>query len=55
MQCVLADGSIVVAKADNEHADLWWALQGGGNSFAIVTRFDLQTFYDPTPFIAEAS
>ena len=52
---MLADGSIVVAKADNEHADLWWALQGGGNSFAIVTRFDLQTFYDPTPFIAEAN
>lgn len=52
---MLADGSIVLAKADNEHADLWWALQGGGNSFAIVTRFDLQTFYDPTPFIAEAN
>lgn len=52
---MLADGSIVVAKADNEHADLWWALQGGGNPFAIVTRFDLQTFYGPTPFIAEAN
>ena len=52
---MLADGSIVVATADNKYADLWWALQGGGNSFAIVTRFDLQTFYDPTPFIAEAS
>ncbi|KAK4502960.1 hypothetical protein PRZ48_006387 [Zasmidium cellare] len=54
-ECVLADGTIVTATSNNEYSDLWWALQGGGNSYAIVTRFDLRTFYDPTPLIAEAS
>ncbi|KAF7191854.1 Bifunctional solanapyrone synthase, partial [Pseudocercospora fuligena] len=54
-ECVLANGSIVLANATNQHSDLYWALKGGGNSFALVTRFDLKTFYGPTPLIAEAS
>lgn len=48
MQCVLADGSIVAATADNLYSDLFWALQGGGNSLALVTKFHLRTFDLPT-------
>ncbi|KAJ4365345.1 hypothetical protein N0V83_008966 [Neocucurbitaria cava] len=36
-------------------SDLYWALQGGGNSFALVTRFDLQTFPLNTVLRAEAT
>ncbi|KAK7730828.1 hypothetical protein SLS57_001663 [Botryosphaeria dothidea] len=46
--CVLANGTVINAKADNEHADLFWALRGGGNSFAIVTAFHLKTVPLPT-------
>jgi hypothetical protein len=34
---------VVEATATNAYSDLFWALRGGGNSFCIVTRFDLQT------------
>ena len=36
----------------NEHSDLFWALQGGGNSFCLVTRFDLRTFDSPSIMLA---
>nr|XP_036588554.1 FAD binding domain-containing protein [Colletotrichum truncatum]KAF6799927.1 FAD binding domain-containing protein [Colletotrichum truncatum] len=42
-QAVLASGLVVEATATNAFSDLYWALKGGGNSFAIVTRFDLKT------------
>ena len=35
---LLADGSRVVASAD-DHPDLFWAIQGGGGNFGIVTEF----------------
>jgi hypothetical protein len=42
-QVVLADGTIVDAN-ENDNADLFFALRGGGNSFGIVTRVDLETY-----------
>ncbi|KAH7083199.1 hypothetical protein BKA63DRAFT_549625 [Paraphoma chrysanthemicola] len=54
-ECVLADGTIALVTAKSKYSDLYWALQGGGNSFAIVTRFDLQTFPLASALRAEAT
>lgn len=40
-QMVLADGTVVLAS-DPEHADLLWAIRGGGGNFGIVTSLTLR-------------
>jgi FAD/FMN-containing dehydrogenase len=37
-EVVTAAGDILIADAEN-HADLFWALRGGGGNFGVVTRF----------------
>ena len=54
-QVVLADGSVVTCDATT-HADLFWALRGGGGgNFGIVTSMTFNTFAtrDLTSFFAE--
>ncbi|KAI3316785.1 hypothetical protein HD806DRAFT_419792 [Xylariaceae sp. AK1471] len=53
-EVVLADGSVVEAKANGKYADLFWALHGGHNNFGIVTRFDLKTFPVTSAYIGGA-
>ncbi|GKT47367.1 bifunctional solanapyrone synthase [Colletotrichum spaethianum] len=50
-QAVLSSGIVVEATATNAYSDLFWALKGGGNSFAIVTRFDLKTVKSPKVWV----
>ncbi|KAH8879824.1 FAD-binding domain-containing protein [Thozetella sp. PMI_491] len=42
-EVVLADATIVNAN-QQQNADLFYALKGGGNNFGIVTRFEMVTF-----------
>ncbi len=43
MEVVTPDGRIVRA-ADDEHADLFWSLRGGGGNFGVVTSFEYQLY-----------
>jgi FAD/FMN-containing dehydrogenase len=38
-EVVTADGRVLDVDAEN-HADLFWAIRGGGGNFGVVTRFD---------------
>ena len=40
-EIVTADGQILRA-APEEHADLFWAIRGGGGNFGVVTAFEFQ-------------
>jgi len=40
-EIVLADGRVITANA-GQHADLFWAIRGGGGNFGIVTSFVFQ-------------
>ena len=49
VELVTADGEVVRAS-DEENADLFWALRGGGGNFGVVTEFE----FDLHPFGPEA-
>ncbi|KAF2174162.1 hypothetical protein M409DRAFT_16430 [Zasmidium cellare ATCC 36951] len=42
-EIVTAQGEVTRANK-NQNSDIWYALKGGGNQFAIVTEFVLETF-----------
>ncbi|ODA80710.1 hypothetical protein RJ55_03669 [Drechmeria coniospora] len=42
-ECVLANGTVVTASSSS-HPELFFALRGGGNQYAIVTRMTLKTY-----------
>src|ERR1043166_182477 len=41
VELVTANGEIIRAS-ENEHADLFWALRGGGGNFGVATSFEFQ-------------
>jgi FAD/FMN-containing dehydrogenase len=49
---VTAEGTTITCNAGGAHADLYWALRGGGGSFGVVTALTLATH--PTPSLAHA-
>jgi FAD/FMN-containing dehydrogenase len=40
---VTADGELVTASVD-EHADLFWAVRGGGGNFGVATSFEFRLY-----------
>ena len=53
-QCVTAKGAIIEPTANNQYSDLFWALKGGGNSFCLVTRFDVKVYSSPKVWVGIA-
>lgn len=49
-EVVLASGDVVIASSE-EHAELFWALKGGGSNFGIVTRVTMQTFQEEDYYV----
>jgi FAD/FMN-containing dehydrogenase len=52
-QVVTAAGEIVTASAD-EHADLFWALRGGGGNFGVVTELEFRLYDVPVVYAGMA-
>jgi len=48
MEVVLMDGKTVCATKTNKYSDLFFALQGGGGQFGIVTKFYQEAALEPT-------
>lgn len=47
-ELVTANGTLVTANADNEHAELFWALRGGGGSaWGVLTKLTLRAHAFP--------
>jgi FAD/FMN-containing dehydrogenase len=46
VRLVTADGEVVTADAET-HADLFWALRGGGGNFGIATSFEFEVDHVP--------
>jgi FAD/FMN-containing dehydrogenase len=48
MECsrhkVVLPNATIVTASENTHADLYYALRGGGNNFGIVTSFNVSVF-----------
>jgi FAD/FMN-containing dehydrogenase len=44
---VTADGKVVVASK-TQNADLFWALQGAGHNFGILTSLEVKTYDIPS-------
>ena len=47
VEVVLMSGDIVLATKTNQYSDLFWALQGGGGQFGIVTTFYQEAVPEP--------
>ena len=56
LQIVLANGSVVTATANpRQYGDLFWACQGGGGNFGVVTSFTFRTMPAPQPVLFSLS